>query len=800
MILRTDLRLLASSVSLLACVFAVSASVAQQPSPQRTKAPDSFFAQRRGTVERSTIVLQRPNEKNVEAMPLGNGRLGAAVWAQDGLTVQLNRADTLPARLSPGQIHLPGLARLTHAADYRGSLNLYDGEFTERGGGMQASVYMDESLDVLVIDVRGADPAQIQTATLELWQPRQPRATAAGGIAALAETWLDDKEAGASHERFGSLAAVTADALDLHATVRDPLAVQLTFRPRADGSFRILAASPVWRGVDAPATAARLLDAARKLGVEEHRQWWHGFWNRAALMALSSPDQTAEYFENLRAVYLFTAAAESRDTIPGSQAGIGDLFSAFGDAHKWGPSAYWHWNIRMQVGANLGAGLAELNQSYFRLYRQGLPNILEWTRQHMGGRPGVCVPETMRFNGRGYENESWLSNAPINCGLDSPPYYNARTLSTGAEISLWVLDQYEYTGDLAFLRANFPLLRESVCFLLAYGKRDAEGVLHTDPSNSHELQWDVRDPITDVSAMRALFPRFAVAARLLGTDAELARQAEAQSHKLPELPLVSLATPNQVLAPGASLDDAVLAASYSPHAEIHNTENNGLEPVWPYGLIGDDGPMHAIGVRTFLNRPNKNIDDWSYDAVQAARLGLADEVRSSLIALTARYQAFPSGLAEFEDTEFYVEQAANVANALQLALADDANGILRIAQAWPANWDADGTVVLRHRNKANLRIRSGRVVQLQIEAGSGGTVHIRNPWPGQSVRIVSALAPRKVLSTSADAILNLATTAGAVYEIERVSDPEASGKVEPLPALPASAPKNLGARSIGLAK
>jgi hypothetical protein len=787
MILRIDLRLLASSASLLACAIAAPAE-------------GSFFAQRRGVVERSTIVLERPNEKPVEAMPLGNGRLGAAVWAQDGLTVQLNRADTLPARLSPGQIHLPGLTRLTRSADYRGSLNLYDGEFTEQGGGMQASVYVDESLDVLVIDVRGADPAQVQTATLELWQPRQPHATAAGGIATLAETWLDDKEAGASHERFGSLAAVTADALDLRATVRDPLKVQLSFRPRADGSFRILAAAPGWRGGDASATAARLLAAARKLSVEQHRQWWHGFWSRAALMALSSPDQTAEYFENLRAVYLFTAAAESRGALPGSQAGIGDLFSAFGDAHKWGPSAYWHWNLRMQVGANLGAGIGELNLPYFRLYRQNLPNILDWTRQHMGGRPGVCVPETMRFNGRGYENETWLPNAPINCGLDSPPYYNARTLSTGAEISLWVLDQYEYTGDLAFLRANFPFLRESVRFLLAYGKRDAQGVLHTDPSNSHEMQWDVRDPITDISAMRVLFPRFAEAARLLNSDAELARQAEEQSHKLPELPLVSLAAPNQILAPGAILSDAILATSYLPGAETHNSENNGLEAVWPYGLIGDDGPMHAIAVRTFLNRPNKNIDDWSYDPVQAARLGLADEFRSSLVTVTGRYQAFPSGLAEFEDTEFYVEQAGNVANALQIALADDYSGIVRIAQAWPANWDADGTVFLRHRNKANLRIRSGRIVQLELEAGSSGTVRIRNPWPGQAVRIARASAPHEVLSTSADTILKVETTAGVLYEIERATGSEVSNKVEPIPALPASTPKKLGSRTIGLAK
>ena len=91
-------------------------------------------------------------------------------------------------------------------------------------------------------------------------------------------------------------------------------------------------------------------------------------------------------------------------------------------------------------------------------------NILNWTRQHMGGRQGACVPETMRFNGRGYENEEWIPNAPINCGEDSPPYYNARTISTGAEVSVWVWAQYEYTDDMAFLKKNYPLMRKQRAF------------------------------------------------------------------------------------------------------------------------------------------------------------------------------------------------------------------------------------------------------------------------------------------------------------------------------------------------
>jgi hypothetical protein len=90
----------------------------------------------RGVVSRSNIILQRPNLQREESMPLGNGRLGLGVWSQECFTGQLNRQDTLPKRLSSGQLVIPALWKLTNAADFTGRLDLYDGEFVERGGGI----------------------------------------------------------------------------------------------------------------------------------------------------------------------------------------------------------------------------------------------------------------------------------------------------------------------------------------------------------------------------------------------------------------------------------------------------------------------------------------------------------------------------------------------------------------------------------------------------------------------------------------------------------------------------------------
>jgi alpha-L-fucosidase 2 len=760
-----------------------------------------FHIDRKSIVERSDVILQKANDSPQAAMPLGNGRLGLGVWAQDGYTAQLNRGDTLPHRLSPGWVVIPGLKKLTEAGDFSGRLNLYNGELQEQGGGMTATTYVDESLDVMVVDVTGADPKTVQTAELKLWEPRKPQVLQTGRIGVLAETWVDDKEAGASGETFGSLAAITADGLDLKVEKENSLAVTISFHPHPDGSFRIFVGAPAWRGGNAEEAASKLMASAERLAAADHREWWNRFWQKPGLMKLTSHDHSAEYFENLRMMDLFTVAAESRDRLPGGQAGIGDLFSAVRDVHQWGPSAYWHWNLRMQVSANIGAGVFDLNHAYFNLYRDNLSNIRAWTTQHMAGRDGACVPETMRFNGRGWENETWTPAPAMNCAQDFHPYYNARTISTGAEVSLWIWQQYLYTDDLEFLQKNYPVMRESARFLLAYATHDANGKLHTFPSNAHESKWDVHDPTTDISAMHALFPAVVEAAELLKTDSELLAQIQKEIAALPELPVVALSAPNVLVSQDSRRDDTVMIASYDPTAPTHNSENLGLEPVWPYGLIGDDGPMHALAVRTYRNRPNKSEADWSADPVQAAHLGLSEEFKASLMALTEKYQVYPSGMGTLSTggslagAEFYVEQVGVLADALQSALVQD-DGLVRIAPAWPKDWDADATVYIRHQSKVHVQIHEGNIETVGIEAGSVRKMRVRNPWLGEKVEVIDASNGDVVLPASSNAVLEFQVRAGRAYLVRQVSaSPLSFAAVSGVRAV---APKVMGSRMIGI--
>jgi hypothetical protein len=781
------------------CLFALSAADLSATSTAWQNG--RFHVDVPGVVHRSDIFLGLPNSQAREAMPLGNGRLGAAVWAADGFTAQLNRADTLPDRLSPGQVVIPGLAALTAAGDFSGRLDLYDGEIREQGGGMHATIYVEPGSDTLVVDVTGADPARQQTAQLRLWAPRTAQAIAQGSIGLLSQTWTDNTRPGASNRHFGSLAAITADAANVRASVTDSLTITISFTPRPDGHFRVLVGAPHYDGLRNVLTLTRA--ALVPASAIAHRTWWHAFWNRAALIRVSSSDGAGNYMENLRNIYLYAAAAERGEEYPGSQAGVADMLSSARDVHRWDSSAFWHWNLRMQVAANIGAGLYDLNGPYFNLYREDLPVIEKWTHQHMDGRPGACVPETMRFNGPGIEYES--SWTPISlahdCDLHWTPYFNARTLSTGAEVSLWIWQQYLATQDRAFLAKNYPVIAASARFLLSYQKPGADHLLHTSPSNAHETQWDVTDPTTDISAAQALYPVAIQAAQLLGKDADMIERLRAAIPKIPSLPRTQLSGTRTLLTPS---DDAagqdMIAESWEPGARNHNGENIGLEPVWPYDLIGDISPLFVLARRTYDNRLFRGVADWSFDPIQAARLGLDSEVGSSLINITEHSQHTVNGFANWDDTygEFYIEEIGIVADALQEALVQDYDGLIRIAPAIPPGWNFDGSVFVRARTKIDVQVHDGAVTTVVIEPGITHDLRVRNPWPGQLVDVVSGTGA-KVLAADSGSVLQFRGVAGARYLLERHDRPVAQQSFAAISGSPAADAKRLGSVQIGLA-
>jgi hypothetical protein len=446
----------------------------------------------------------------------------------------------------------------------------------------------------------------------------------------------------------------------------------------------------------------------------------------------------------------------------------------------------------MQVAAAASSGAFDLNAPVFNLYTSNVGNMQAWTKSQMGGRAGICVPETMRFNGNGY----WYSGNN-SCDEASSPSYNALTLSSGAEVGLWVWRQYLMTQDRDFLTKNFPFMLEAARFLHSYAKTGSDGKLQMSPSNAHENQWAVTNPISDIAAMRAFFPAVVAAAEVVGSTDSLISDLKADIPKLPDFPRTNTAR-SASTTPSADSTN-IFAYSGQPTVAIHNSENDDLEPVWPYDLISDtDATLYAVAKRTYDSRAFKDNLDWSVDAIQAARLGLASEVPARISANVSKYQVYACGLATWSTSKLhapYIEQAGVIATAINEAVATDFDGTIRLAPALPTNWSVSGTVFVRGKSKAHVQFQNGALVFGVLEAGSTGTYNVRNPWSGTQATVIDE-SGQQVVAPTTGTTLAISAQQGHFYLIKRASD--ATPTLVQVTGTPATTVKRLGSRAIGI--
>jgi hypothetical protein len=218
----------------------------------------------------------------------------------------------------------------------------------------------------------------------------------------------------------------------------------------------------------------------------------------------------------------------------------------------------------------------------------------------------------------------------------------------------------------------------------------------------------------------------------------------------------------------------IFAFSTQPAAAIHNSENIDLEPVFPYNLVTDtSGTEFTVAQRTYSQRRNKDSHDWSFDAVDAARLGLSSEMSPRLAAIIKSFQAYPFGLAAPDATsmkEPYIEADGVLAAAINEALAQDFDGTLRIAPAWPTSWGVTGTVYVQGRSKVDVHFQNGAVAFAVLEAGATGTVNVRNPWTNTQASVIDSTG-RQVVAPTSGTPLAVKAQQGQAYLIKRSSDP-----------------------------
>jgi len=679
--------------------------------------------------------------------------VGALVWsANNGLTMQVSGVDTSQqTAFGAGNVTFttnPALDAGTTTFQQR--LSMYEGTLATKYDATRTVTILgapnSEVIGIHVADTR----AGVTSATLDLSLWDVSTLGNSGNVPNLdtwkkVTTWAEATGAGLSRgqadpNHFGYSLGATVEGATFTTQAVDASTVRLTITPSASYTIWIACASRLNAPAnDSVAQAKAALGQTATAGYATtsaaYAAFWHGFWGKS-FVQYSNTAGDADYLENVYYLATYMIAAGAFGNYPFHF--INGVERATGDKTKWS-NGYWYWNQRDVYNSFLASNHPDVLNVFNNMYSRNFDALKAFTMSRFG-IDGLWVPETMGWNGNADGNSDYTNNI----------------FSTGTEAARNMFAQATYTGDAAYLKNTaYPFMREVAKFYVKKFTKDAgSGKYVMTSSNSHETYWGVRNAVTDLAAVRSLFPAVISTSQSLGLDADLRTQWQ-------DLLANLVAYPTD-------------GKSYLPYegtgATVHNGENVASELIWPYDVTGIDAPDYAMAVSTWKARPSPYGNVWANDAIQAARLGLGDEANMGMKTMLQRYQSYPNGMTN--NTNGVFEYLGVHLIVMNESLLQSYNDRIRVFPALPA----DATLVARF----TLAARGGFLVTSEREGGDikyvglksllGNMATVINPWGTTAVQVRKVGAATPVLAAST-ASLTFATEAGAVYVLERVAKP-----------------------------
>ncbi|BCB88480.1 fascin domain-containing protein [Phytohabitans suffuscus] len=706
-----------------------------------------------GYLSKHDVVYNRPNTNPPHGLTVGNGRTGAMVWQQNGLSMQVSGVDLAQqSTYAAGIVNLFTNPQLDSGhTTYQQRLSLYDGTLTTRyDNNRTVTVMGSPNSEVMGIHVEDSRPGVSSVGLdLSLWDPNTVQNIA--DVPNL-QTWrtvstfADPSGVGLSRgqadpDNFGYTLAATVEGASYTSQVVNGTRVRLNITPTSSYTIWFTAASRVNSpGLNSVTQARDQLAAVKSTGYsttfDNYRNWWHAFWAKSFVQYSNSAGD-ADYLENAYYLATYMIAAGGYGNYPVHF--INGVFRATQDNSKWS-NGYWYWNQRDVYNSFLAGNHVDLISTFNRLYSRNY-NALKAYTQTRYGIDGLWVPETMGWDGnaRGTVNSDYVND----------------TMSTGTEAAYNMYLQYRYTNDTTYLRdVAYPYMREVVKFYQRKLSVDGNGRYYMASSNAHETYWDVRNAITDLAAVRLLFPLTIAVSTQLGLDGGL--RAGWQN-------VVSNLAPYQI-SNGAYLPHD------PPSSPTRNGENVALELVWPYDQTGIGYPDHQTAVNTWNVRPHPYGNVWANDHVHAARLGLGQQAFAGMKTMLQKYQNYPNGMTN--NTNGVFEYLGIHLAAMNESLMQSYNDKIRVFPAIPGDSSFNG--------KFTLLAKDGFVVSSEREAGETKYVGLRslhgkqarvvNPWGTQQIR-VRRTSDNAILATTTAGEVTFATAAGTVYVVERTAKP-----------------------------
>jgi alpha-L-fucosidase 2 len=338
----------------------------------------------------------------------------------------------------------------------------------------------------------------------------------------------------------------------------------------------------------------------------------------------------------------------------------------------------------------------------------------------------------------------------------------------GAWLALHFWDHYDFTRDREFLRTRaYPVLKEATEFLLDYMVVDPQGRLVTGPSISPENQYKLPDgttaslvmgPYMDTEIAYALFGRTIQASEILATDAEFRSRLEVARRKLAPLKIGKHGQLQEWLEDYEERDPG----------HRHISHLFALHPGNQITLRGT--PDLAQAARVTLERrlaAGGGGTGWSRAWIINfwARLEHGDRAHENLVALLAN-STQPNMLDSHPP--FQIDgNFGGTAGIVEMLLQSHA-GELAVLPALPSAWPSGSVTGLRSRGAIGVDIRwnEGKATEVRLRPDvSEGQVFIRAP-KGQRVASIISGGTSVSFVTNSNGSVRATLPAGKEYVLK----------------------------------
>ena len=702
-------------------------------------------------VPKHDLVYNKPNTNPLYGMTVGNGHVGAMVWSDNGLTMQVANVDgSQQNAFAAGLVNLnstPGFD--AGSTTFQQRLALYDGSLiTQYDQDRSVTIMGDANSELLGIHVEDARPGVTAVSLdISLWDVST--LSNSGNVPDLntwktVVTYADANGAGISRgqtdpNKFGYTLAGTVTGAAFTTSTVNGSKVRLTITPSTSYTIWLACATRLNAPNNDSVTQAKALLTQAKASdyaatLAKYQDFWHAFWAKS-FVQYSNGTGDADYLETAYYLSTYMIAAGGYGNYPFHF--INGVFRATQDATKWS-NAYWYWNQRDIYNSFLASNHADVISVFNKMYSRNFAALKAFTQSHYG-IDGIWVPETMGWNG----------NADGTTGSD----YTKNIYSTGTEAAENMYAQYAYTGAADYLKTTaYPFMKEVVKFYAQKLSKGADGKYYMALSNAHETYWNVTNAITDLCAVRSLFPVTIAASVKLGVDADLRAGWQSVLDNLVAYPT----------------DGTNYLPHQPPITAMKNGENVASELIWPYSVTGIGAPDYAMALSTWKARPAPYGNVWALDAIQAARLGLGDEAMQGMKLMLQKYQNYPNGFTN--NTNGVFEYLGVHLSVMNEALLQSYNDQIRVFPALPkdASFISRFTLAAKGGFLVSSEKEGDEIKYVGIKSVLGNPITVVNPWGTAAVQ-VRKLSDNSISLSSSDAALKFSTEANAVYVVERAA-------------------------------